>query len=404
MGLHSISLVVMVCAAMAEGGKDCSVVEHKKMQADFTNCSGIYTEEHFNSEMRNVCDLVRNVVESCGEMWTRCHSDMEVRRMRDLHIEALLRQYGEQGELEGCQLVEEYRESGRTLPESESGVTCSDEKTLSIQTNIQTCSHSTAISVYEAIQDLTSVKIISHKLCKALTTIGTVCIKHLNECFAEDDIKQMRKSHLEEMKTFLLRISQEKVTGNVFENCKVMEYVENEGIVVPEHEATNTQVDAAMQRPDDDIEKEEDVNDKVEEDKEANKDMSDHTVNTSMATTEDTPASQKQLKGARSVTSVVPTSGVPRDTTSTDMEYTTAVDSNYVEESTDWSAKIEQKSVSGDKVFGDKVDEAVTDKVDEVVSEIVEEEAVMKEYTHSGKERVKAVSVLASLAILLVLA
>merc|ERR1711913_124541 len=112
-----------------------------------------------------------------------------------------------------------------------------------------------------------------------------------------------------------------------------------------------------------------------------------------MATTEDTPASQKQLKGARSVTSVVPTSGVPRDTTSTDMEYTTAVDSNYVEESTDWSAKIEQKSVSGDKVFGDKVDEAVTDKV--------EEGAVMKEYTHSGKERVKAVSVLASLAILL---
>jgi len=107
--LHSISLVVMVCAAMAEGGKDCSVVEHKKMQADFTNCSGIYTEEHFNSEMRNVCDLVRNVVESCGEMWTRCHSDLEVRRMRDLHIEALLRQYGEQGELEGCQLVEEYR-------------------------------------------------------------------------------------------------------------------------------------------------------------------------------------------------------------------------------------------------------------------------------------------------------
>merc|ERR1711874_279386 len=98
MGLHSISLVVMVCAAMAEGGKDCSVVEHKKMQADFTNCSGIYTEEHFNSEMRNVCDLVRNVVESCGEMWTRCH-----------------------WELEGCQLVEEYRESGRTLSESVRG-------------------------------------------------------------------------------------------------------------------------------------------------------------------------------------------------------------------------------------------------------------------------------------------
>jgi hypothetical protein len=38
----------------------------------------------------------------------------------------------------------------------------------------------------------------------------------------------MRKSHLDEMKTFLIRISQDKVTNNAFDNCKVMEYVENE--------------------------------------------------------------------------------------------------------------------------------------------------------------------------------
>ena len=61
----------------------------------------------------------------------------------------------------------------------------------------------------------------------ALTTIGTVCVKHLNECFAEDGVRQMRKSHLEEIKTFLLRISQEKVTNVAFGDCKVMEYVEN---------------------------------------------------------------------------------------------------------------------------------------------------------------------------------
>merc|ERR1719318_2247946 len=99
---------------------------------------------------------------------------------------------------------------------------------MNIQTKFQTCSHSTATSVYQTIQDLTRAKIISDKLCKALTTIGTVCVKHLNECFAEDDVRQMRKSHLVEMKTFLLRISQGKVTNNAFDNCKVMEYVENE--------------------------------------------------------------------------------------------------------------------------------------------------------------------------------
>merc|ERR1719233_2103059 len=178
--------------------------------------------------MVNTCGLVESVVVNCGEIWNRCHTSKEVRRMRDLHIESLVRQYGELGELDDCELVKEYRQSGRTLTDTVEDLACNDDKALEIQTKFQTCSHSTATSVYQTIQDITSVKIISHKLCKALTTIGTVCIKHLYQCFAEDDVKQMRKSHLEEMKTFLLRISEEKVTKNVFENCVVMEYVENE--------------------------------------------------------------------------------------------------------------------------------------------------------------------------------
>ena len=97
---------------------------------------------------------------------------------------------------------------------------------MNIQTKFQTCSHSTATSVYQTIQDIISVKSISDKLCKALTTIGTVCVKHLNECFAEDDVRQMRKSHLEEMKSFLLRIVLGKVPRNALDNCKVVE-IEN---------------------------------------------------------------------------------------------------------------------------------------------------------------------------------
>merc|ERR1712142_412238 len=194
--------------------------------------------------MVDTCELVKSVVENCGELWNRCHTSREVRRMRDMHIEALVRQYGEQGELDACDLVQEYRHSGRTLDDPVEDVTCTDEKTIEVQTKFQTCSHSTATSVYQTIQDLTSIKIISDKLCKALTTIGTVCIKHLYQCFAEDDVRQMRKSHLQEMKTFLLRISEEKVTADVFENCKVMEYTENEeqeGIVI--HQLDNDMVD-----------------------------------------------------------------------------------------------------------------------------------------------------------------
>merc|ERR1719233_2791447 len=171
--------------------------------------------------MVHTCGLVESVVVNCGEIWNRCHTSKEVRRMRDLHIESLVRQYGEQGELDDCELVKEYRQSGRTLTDPVEDVTCSDDKALEVQTKFQTCSHSTATSVYQTIQDITGVKNISHKLCKALTTIGTVCIKHLYQCFAEDDVKQMRKSHLEEMKRFLQRIVQGKVPGSALDNCEV---------------------------------------------------------------------------------------------------------------------------------------------------------------------------------------
>ena len=99
---------------------------------------------------------------------------------------------------------------------------CENSRTIQIQKRFQTCSHSTATSVYQTIQDITSVQIISLKLCKALTTIGTACIKHLYECFAEDDVKQMRKSHLEEMKRFLQRIVQGKLPGSALDNCEAV--------------------------------------------------------------------------------------------------------------------------------------------------------------------------------------
>ena len=85
------------------------MVEHRKMHADFTNCSRRYTEEHFNTENGGTCQLVKSVVGKCGELWERCHTSREVRRMRDLHIEALVRQYGTEEGLEGCDLVQEYR-------------------------------------------------------------------------------------------------------------------------------------------------------------------------------------------------------------------------------------------------------------------------------------------------------
>ena len=102
-------LSLLLCVVSVQSDKVCSVLEHREMQEDFTNCSRMNTEEHFNTENGDTCHLVKSVVGKCGELWERCHTSREVRRMRDLHIEALVRQYGSEGGLEGCDLVQEYR-------------------------------------------------------------------------------------------------------------------------------------------------------------------------------------------------------------------------------------------------------------------------------------------------------
>jgi len=222
-----VRLAVVVVVVTGARGESCSRVQTRAMQQTFTDCSRNISEtQHSDQAAGWECELVRAVVEECGKLWLRCHTAREVRRMRDLHIEALIRQYGGPGVMETCPVVREYRESGRSQDDPVEEVLCSDERTVEIQTEFQTCSHSTSTAVYQAIHSLSSAKLVANKLCKALTTIGTVCIKKLSECFAVEDLLQMRKSHLEEMKNFLLRISSEKVSDDALDNCKVMEYTE----------------------------------------------------------------------------------------------------------------------------------------------------------------------------------
>ena len=83
---------------------DCTLAETRVMQAKFSNCSRMVTQ---NTE--DICQLLENVVVECGKNWLSCYSEREVRKMRDLHIVHLIRSYEENNNLEDCLVVKEYR-------------------------------------------------------------------------------------------------------------------------------------------------------------------------------------------------------------------------------------------------------------------------------------------------------
>jgi len=214
-----LGLSVILAGANLVSGS-CSKSEYATMQATFANCSSEQNTE-------DICQLLESVVEKCGKHWLACHSQSEVGEMRDLHINHLIKSYEDNNNLENCRVVKEYRMSGRSEGEEEEVVLCDDDTTSAVLKKLGECSHTISTEVYTDIQDLTSVSTISAKLCTAISAIGTVCVKDLKQCFATDDLLQMRKSHLEEMKSFLLRISQGKVSENALDNCKILDYTEH---------------------------------------------------------------------------------------------------------------------------------------------------------------------------------
>ena len=82
--------------------------------------------------------------------------------------------------------------------------------------------------VYQGIIEMTDpdMDVIADKMCKSLSKIGTVCVKPLSECYAIDDLKQIRKSYILEAKKYLLSFKRD-MSEDALDNCKILDYTEN---------------------------------------------------------------------------------------------------------------------------------------------------------------------------------
>ena len=75
----------------------CKKNDKIQMKAEFKNCTSTYKEE-YNLAMREddideeevTCRLVEYIVEKCGDLWSKCHTEEDVRRMKDMQVESLL--------------------------------------------------------------------------------------------------------------------------------------------------------------------------------------------------------------------------------------------------------------------------------------------------------------------------
>ena len=97
---------------------ECEERERKDMINNFINCTGeqknIYNHEMMQDNVdidKVTCNLVKKLVETCGELWGLCHSREEVRRMKDMQVKDMILKNSDSGvDIEKCLAIFQHRQ------------------------------------------------------------------------------------------------------------------------------------------------------------------------------------------------------------------------------------------------------------------------------------------------------
>jgi len=194
-----------------------------------------------------LCSLISETVSQCGTIWERCHTQEEVRRLKDTQLEALMLQYSEVDQ-KSCGVVTEYLDSGRQEANRQ-GMRCSDGQSLAAQRRFGGCSHDISDEAYSKMEGEyegdeqeqeqeqeqeeqgkeekeKDMEDMGKVLCDTLLNIGKTCMKELQVCFRRDDVVRTTTNHLESMKGFLINIAGKKVHPGALDSCNAAEQID----------------------------------------------------------------------------------------------------------------------------------------------------------------------------------
>lgn len=216
--VFAVVLVVHMCA-LGVKANNCTQHDADQMQANFTKCTGEATRRYqtrLETEDKEVatCQLFHDIIHDCCEIWQLCHTDDDISEIKSMQMLALLGQYVDSNivNLEDCQLTNDYWDKMEEEVEEPEGK-CTDKQYVEIQTKFQTCSHEISTTVYQSFYEVKEGGEVATLVCEALVNITESCPDLLKECFAPNDVRQMLKMHLKEIKNYLIGLTAIKLTA-----------------------------------------------------------------------------------------------------------------------------------------------------------------------------------------------
>eukprot|EP00088_Acartia_fossae_P070851 TRINITY_DN9583_c0_g1_i2.p1 TRINITY_DN9583_c0_g1~~TRINITY_DN9583_c0_g1_i2.p1 ORF type:complete len:350 (-),score=90.48 TRINITY_DN9583_c0_g1_i2:862-1911(-) len=209
---------------------NCTEDQFKLMQTKFTQCTKEATTTYQSmlekgaDKEEATCVLFETFINTCGETWTQCHTEEDIKKMKDMQLEALLGQYVDSGlvQLDDCPIVNQHWEAEENYDGSGGG--CSDKAYVKTQTKFQECSHTVSTEVYQSFQGEEDKSAVTRAICDAIYNISISCPQLLKSCFGPMDVKQMVKVHLKEIKSYLINLSGLQITSDQLDNCTIPEF------------------------------------------------------------------------------------------------------------------------------------------------------------------------------------
>ena len=103
----------MTCMLLvADGKKECNYRAKEEMLRNFKNCSEEFKKEYNDGLEKSydlervTCQLVDNLIGTCGEIWNLCHTKEMVLKIKENQVKQMLKSNSDQEiDIENCSAV-----------------------------------------------------------------------------------------------------------------------------------------------------------------------------------------------------------------------------------------------------------------------------------------------------------
>jgi len=195
-------VIVLNILSMCTGQPGCDQDSLRSLNVNFKECQKQH-KDTFKKQLESdpdslevaTCRLVTDLVTTCANLWSSCHSREWVVRIKDRQLQSIITKNQDKGVLlDSCPVVKEFKDfhSPRAMKPK-----CSKEETETKRAEFEMCSHNTTSTIYKEVNKSKDTGSLFKNICDSLYWLSSECFGNLAVCMFQKDFDSLKSLHME---------------------------------------------------------------------------------------------------------------------------------------------------------------------------------------------------------------